>query len=355
MIISKNIEAEQIEFERILDELSKILNQEAKGNPDFYRSKSGTKLEKVVYELLLDISKNTPFENTIDIISGQKFPDIVAKGYYGIEVKTTKTDSWTSTGSSIIESTRVEGVEKIYLLFGKLSDPIGFKIRPYEECLSDIVVTHSPRYKIDMELGENETIFEKLDIPYDAFRKDENSINIVKDYYKKTLKPGQNLWWIDSKPIEEQAVSPVVKMWSTLTMEEKKEIQIKGLCWFPEIYGNNSSKFNRFALWLVTQKGIVVTSLRDIFTAGGRIDIETETNIWRKQSQIFYKVYILKNEIKREILNASNEWVSEFWRKNIEEITDKSKRMEIWINLIIDQLNDDKKSHVEKMLYDIFK
>lgn len=355
MIISKNIEAEQIEFERILDELSKILNQEAKGNPDFYRSKSGTKLEKVVYELLLDISKNTPFENTIDIISGQKFPDIVAKGYYGIEVKTTKTDSWTSTGSSIIESTRVEGVEKIYLLFGKLSDPIGFKIRPYEECLSDIVVTHSPRYKIDMELGENETIFEKLDIPYDVFRKDENSINIVKDYYKKTLKPGQNLWWIDSKPIEEQAVSPVVKMWSTLTMEEKKEIQIKGLCWFPEIYGNNSSKFNRFALWLVTQKGIVVTSLRDIFTAGGRIDIETETNIWRKQSQIFYKVYILKNEIKREILNASNEWVSEFWRKNIEEITDKSKRMEIWINLIIDQLNDDKKSHVEKMLYDIFK
>lgn len=353
MIISNNKYANQKDFEEILKWTTEELNRDSIRRPEYYKSRSGTKLEKDIYLLLKRASKGTIFENTIEIASGQKFPDIIANGYFGIEVKTTKSNSWTSTGSSIVESTRVESVEKIYLLFGKLSTPIKFKAKPYESCLSDIVVTHSPRYKIDMELGENETIFEKMNVSYDVFRKDKNSINIVKDYYKKILQPEQKLWWIDSEPIDDQAVSPIVKMWSTLSIEEKRAIQIKGLCWFPEIFGNSTNKYNRFALWLVTQKGVVVTSLRDIFTSGGRMDIVTEENKWKKQPQILYKISELKEEIVSEISRATIEWIDEFWNIDVFGINDEYKRIEIWIDLVIEQVNENKEE-TKIMLYEIF-
>lgn len=111
------------------------------------------------------------FENTIELIGGQKFPDIVANKYYGIEVKTTTQNHWKTTGNSVLEGTRVDDVERIYMLFAKLASPIEFRCRPYEEVLSEVVVTHSPRYLIDMNLKVGNTIFDKIKMPYDTLRK----------------------------------------------------------------------------------------------------------------------------------------------------------------------------------------
>ena len=95
------------------------------------------------------------------------------------EVKTTKDNHWFSTGSSVAEGTRVSDVERIFMLFGKMCNPIEFRCRPYQECLSEVVVTHSPRYLIDMELEEGETFFDKIQIPYDEFRKQDDPIKTV--------------------------------------------------------------------------------------------------------------------------------------------------------------------------------
>ena len=129
----------------------------------------------------------TPFENSIELISGQRFPDIIANKYYGVEVKTTIKNHWTTTGNSVLEGTRVDGIERIYMLFGKMVSPIEFKCRPYEECLSEVVVTHSPRYLINMDLKEGNTIFDKLKIPYDTLRKEQNPVKPIIDYYRKRL------------------------------------------------------------------------------------------------------------------------------------------------------------------------
>ena len=46
------------------------------------------------------------------------------------------------------------------MLFGKLGGKTAeFKCRPYEDCLSDIAVTHSPRYLINMELTKEQDYF----------------------------------------------------------------------------------------------------------------------------------------------------------------------------------------------------
>ena len=75
------------------------------------------------------------------MVSGASFPDIVAKKYYGVEVKSTIKNQWKSIGSSILESTRDQNVERIYLTFGKLGKPVAFRSRPYEQFLSGISVT----------------------------------------------------------------------------------------------------------------------------------------------------------------------------------------------------------------------
>jgi hypothetical protein len=106
----------------------------------------------------------------------------------GVEVKTTKQNHWTTTGNSVLESTRVDGIERIFMLFGKMVNPVEFKCRPYEDCLSDVVVTHSPRYLINMNLQAGQTIFDKLDIPYDTLRNNPNPLKPITDYYRQFLK-----------------------------------------------------------------------------------------------------------------------------------------------------------------------
>lgn len=184
MVISKNPEPRKEIFQSLLDNTIAFLKSDSKKNQKTYETLLGNKLEGVVADIMSERAKGSPFENSIELISGQKFPDIIAKKYYGVEVKTSKQDHWTTTGNSVLESTRVEGVERIYMLFGKMVSPFDFKCRPYEECLSEVVVTHSPRYLIDMNLPAGQTIFDKLKIPYDTLRTSTNPIKPIVNYYK---------------------------------------------------------------------------------------------------------------------------------------------------------------------------
>lgn len=139
-------------FEELLAKVIDFMNREALTFPERYTGLLGSKLEDKVVEVLQQCAVGTCFEDQIVKYSGQRFPDIVIGGYYGVEVKTTKANHWKSTGSSVAEGTRVEDVERVYLLFGKMCEPVCFVCKPYEECLSEVVVTHSPRYLVDMNL-----------------------------------------------------------------------------------------------------------------------------------------------------------------------------------------------------------
>src|SRR3989338_10408595 len=174
MIISKRTEAEGAAFESLLNSGINVIQSEAAKSSKRFRGQSSSDFEKEDYSSLLISAKNTEFEGTIQLVTGHRFPDIVAKQYFGVEVKITKQDHWRSTGNSVLESTRVEGVERIYLFFGKLAVSPEFKIRRYEECLYDIAVTHSPRYLIDMDLEGGKTIFDKMRTRYDDLRNSGN-------------------------------------------------------------------------------------------------------------------------------------------------------------------------------------
>lgn len=326
MVIIQDKKLEKEVFEDFLSELVVVLKEEATKKTEEYRKLQGKALEEKVCILLSEIVIGSTFEGKIKLISGQSFPDIVAMGYYGVEVKTTKSNQWKSIGSSVAEGTRVDGVERIYMLFGKMSNPIDFMCRPYEECLASVVVTHSPRYTIDMELKSGETFFDKIGMSYDELRLKDNPISIIIEHYRSKLKEGETTWWLGDG--ESKSTSMVIRVWSALSKEEKHTLIIKGFCFFPEILGKSKNKFAKMALWLATTEGVVCSSLRDEYTAGGRSKFKYGDDIYDLPKVIRHLLDYYQEII--QTLNLLDESVLiEAWGNPLME-----HRQEQWIDLI---------------------
>lgn len=288
---------------------------------------NGNIFEDLVFQQMISSSLNTSFEGHIEQTGAHSFPDIIARKLYGAEVKMTVGDKWISTGNSVLETTRIASVETIYMFFGKFGKAFDVKYRRYQECLNEVGVTHSPRYKIDMELAKGESIFDKMGIEYNDFRKEQNPIKRLKDYYRKLLKKGEELWWIDAG-VEQRTVSPVIKTYNTLDVEEKNRFVIECMVFFPEIFGKSTSKFERPASYLVTHYNAVSPSLRDSFSAGGRVNVIVN-GITVNVSRLLFNLYEGANDIRNILEFIPYETLSHYWKMkiNIEPI-------ELWKQLI---------------------
>lgn len=303
---SKNDEA----FAVLMKRTENTLNSEAKKEPDKYKQIGASGLELVSTEIIRQSCDGLPFNpDDIKLVSGQKFPDIIARKCYGVEVKSTNKNHWLSTGSSIVESTRVETVDNIYMLFGKLGgNPPEFKCRPYQDVLYEITVTHSPRYLINMELTNEQTIFSKMDISYDKFRTSSKSIEIVRNYYRnKAIQEGRQEmpWWLTSDNIDEP-VNMTIRLWKSIPREEKSELMSKCLILFPETLHSN---YEQFVLWLCAYRQIVIPNVRDEFSAGGRIKSVDGKTLPTPVPQIFNRIVKYSDTIKGLLTNPTKELI----------------------------------------------
>lgn len=349
MIISNNTKVRLEDFIKLCAKTQDIMNKYAIEHPDYYLSKGAQKLEPEVKKAMDEAAIGTEFENTIEIISGQRFPDIVVAKYFGVEVKSTRENKWSVTGGSVAEGTRVHDVKHIFILFGKLHKPVEFKIRRYQDCLYDIAVTHSPRYKINMDLPEGETIFDKMGTDYEELRKKENPMDSVVEYFRSTLKPGESLWWINGAEATDGDAPAKIRMWKTLSKGEKDDIRSKAFALFPELFSNHQNKYERFTLWLVANYGIISSSMRDPFSAGGKETITVNGKTYSEIPQKYAQVYLLKDKVATIINATEDEIICETWN------TDKkyADRIKAWVNLVVKQAETES-FNVEEMLTDIF-
>lgn len=268
-IREKSTEQANLAFRHFMRLVEHEINARAKADKRTYSSCSAFELEKLSEQILKDVAPQTTFRpQNIQLVSGAKFPDIVAEKYYGVEVKSTEKDHWTSTGSSIVETTRLSDVESIYLLFGKLGGAVPeFKCRPYQDCMYEIAVTHSPRYLINMELASGQSIFDKMGTTYNRLRTSADSIQQVRNYYRKKANSEHRTempWWLDSP------TKMTVRLWNDGTIEsrtENAELTAKMFILFPEVF---RSDYKRAAMWLCTKYSILLHNARDTFSAGGQ-------------------------------------------------------------------------------------
>lgn len=300
-------------FASLMCNTEMILNSDARENPCKYKALTASTLETCAVEKIKLACSDSPFDaNEVKLISGQKFPDIVADNYYGIEVKSTKENHWTSTGSSIVETTRIENVDDIYMLFGKLGGDVPqFRCRPYQDVLYDIAVTHSPRYLINMELEKKDTIFSKMGTTYDDFRTSPDSISIARRYYRERAKKNNRQempWWITSENLE-SAHSFNIRLWKSLDLREKRELQAKCMILFPEALDPDRSmtKYNNATLWLCSYNQVINPNIRDLYSAGGKITHVDGERLQKPVAQVFNVIVDYSDDIKALLRHPSGE------------------------------------------------
>lgn len=325
-------------FDELMTRTEVILNSDAQNNPSFYKNLNSSTIEECAVEKIKLACSNSPFDaNCVHLVSGYSFPDIVADKYYGIEVKSTKGNHWTSTGSSIVESTRVENVDDIYMLFGKLGGNVPqFKCRPYQDVLYDIAVTHSPRYLIDMELDPRDTIFSKMGTTYDDFRTSADSISMVRRYYKKCAVGQKRMempWWITPENVD-IAHSFNIKLWNSLDIQERRELQMKCMILFPEALNpdRNMTKYNNTTLWLCSYNQVVNPNVRDLYSAGGKITHVDGIRLKNPVAQVFNIIVDYSEDIKFILNNPNSEMLTLIKDYN-PILSSKEDMFETWLSI----------------------
>lgn len=281
--------------------------------------------EGLVCEKMQEASIGTEFEGTIKQTGVHAFPDIVANGYFGVEVKITVKDQWTSTGNSVLETSRIEEVERIFIMFGKLGGQPDVRYRLYQECLPEISVTHSPRYKINMDLQSGKSIFDKMGVDYDELRTSGDTIQQIKLYYRKQLKDGEGLWWIDE---ESESSSPVIKQFRTLEPENKEKFKVDCMILLPELFKSRAN-YERAATYMITEFGAVSTSLRDAFSAGGQQEVLVAREK-KSVSQILSQLHDYAPKIASRINEIDEELLKFYWQ--VQSV--KVDRIKQWKDLI---------------------
>ena len=202
-----------------------------------------------------------------------------------------------------------------------------------------------------MNLEQGKTIFDKIKIPYDALRKNENPIRPIVDYYKSKLKPGEELWWMDTENNSKPS-SIVIKIWNNLSAREKQELKNRSMIYFPELFGNSNDKFGRLAIWLVTREAVVCPNVRDLFTAGGKSDCVIGNKMYQKVPRIFLNLFDNLPNIVEAIMQTSAFELSEYWEI---QTTDNTKLFD-WIDLVALQakkIQDAKNLDIKQILTEL--
>ena len=323
--------AADLAFAELMQRTEKYMNDLSLQNPRLYKEMEASDLEEDSCNSIQAVCSGTIFKpEDIKLVSGHSFPDIVAQGTFGVEVKSTKENHWTSTGSSIVESTRDREILNIYMLFGKLGGtPPEFKCRPYQDVLKEIAVTHSPRYLIDMELTPNDTIFEKMGIPYEVFRNDGNKIDIVRDYYRKKYQSSNKKvvpWWLGSN----STVAMSVMRRGAMAAEERDKLTAEMLILFPDVISGN---YDEAAVWLCTRRNTINPSFRDLFSAGGRCSAINGKKLAVKLPHIVGTL-LEHNELVKNILSNNIDNIYTDIKSVWPQMPSKPKLYREWVKLV---------------------
>jgi hypothetical protein len=256
---------QQNEFEQILETACTKLTDEARRKI----FPSSQIFEKRVREVLCDSTNKYP-EIEIDFNPHpQAFPDIAVSNF-GVEVKFTLNDTWRSVANSVLETNRIESVEKVYLIFGKMGGMPEVKWDDYEKSVIHVRTSHVPRFEV--EIAAEHSLFKLMGITYDAFRvlPMEEKMHYIREYARSRLQKGERLWWLPDNVNAEHTLPIQARLYTTLSPEEKTKLRAEAVLLCPGIVrsGRAKNKYDDAVLYLLTYHGIICHQARDLFSAG---------------------------------------------------------------------------------------
>lgn len=250
-------------FESRLREMTLRLNSRATSS-GFSDARSFESAVREVAQSLFPEEEVTPPGN------GQWFPDI-AVGRFGIEVKFTQGDSWRCVANSVLESDRRPGVDQVYVMYAKMGSAAEVRWRRYEHAVMHVRTSHVPRFEIDMETAEN--LFDRVAVPYERFRlmAMHEKMVVIRRYAREQVRgTGRRLWWIEDDVSQPHTLPPDVRLYTSLSTEQKLELRAEAAFVSPQVVGpsRERGKYDDAAIYLMTFHGVLCTQVRDLFSAG---------------------------------------------------------------------------------------
>lgn len=308
------------EFKKLVDKTKEVLKNDASLTYKSLNNQKGgfwINFEKKVCYTMRSIAGDLTGEWIKYIPNSTRFPDIVAyinneKGF-GLEVKTITSkkseNSWTVLGGSIMESTRVDKVDRILVLCAKKNNDnsLSYRSCKFEDCIVGVAVTHSPRYVLEIPNdGEQiETIFDKIKTKYDEVRKSDNPFAYFRDVGANSESNGSKKWWkleeVEQNDLEnheqvlaQQGDQVNFKFWDEIDNEKRRFLIAKMFVEFPDVFCGNYKNAGR---WLVASEYIICNNLRDKFSAGGKSCINDSCNPTYKIHRIYKRLSDHKADI----------------------------------------------------------
>lgn len=267
----------------------------------------GTDFEKIVYDELLKagVSENAITHST------QKFPDFVIEDgeKIGVEVKKTDADKWDVPGGSVYESLR-NSIET-FVLMGKFGGTPEARLKKYEECISDLTVTHSPRFHLRMDLAVGEDYLTRNNAS--------DLLNLHKDKelnrrIRELLRTDKDTWYTGES----------VESFSDLKQDEKICFFVDGVVLFPEVTGGD---YSNFAPWMIYKCLVWCSNIRDVFSAGGTKDVGDFV-----ASAVMSRVLERIDLIVKRISDMTKREIEIHW--GIDKDMSLGERADKWIELI---------------------
>lgn len=294
------------EFEIILDSIVEQLTQEAMVTPFKSAKEFEERVRAVASEHIEDAEIEIDFNP-----HPQAFPDI-AVGEFGIEVKFTTNDTWRCVANSILETNRIDAVQVIYIVFGKMGGTPAVKWGEYEESVMHVRTSHVPRFEV--EIGAEQSLFEQMGISYDDFRVSEmhEKMEYIRDYARGRMKSGERLWWLEDRPGEEHTLPIQARLYTKLPIEEKKRLRAEAVLLCPEIVssGRSKNKYDDVVLYLLTYHGVLAHQTRDMFSAGS---VANPNNDNKGGIYIQRAIELLEDEIRGAAVRMDDALFVEYW------------------------------------------
>lgn len=293
---------------------------------------------------------------------GHQFPDTVLKfsdgSTLGIEVKSSSkiSNSWSILGNSVLGSTAV-AVDDTYIILIKKSGEYSFDLRyaPYQDSIMNVVVSHSPRYTLDLgvDLAEDpsKNFFHRSGISYESMKNSSNPISLVTDYFRSQ---GRVEWWLGESN-EEASSSATILSWNELEASMVDTIYGQAFVLFPEIIsGPPRTKYNNLAKWLVARYSVADSSLRDRFSAGGtKRLVYNERHIIECAPKVYDTLHDHRENVKAAFLELTQAELQRFWLSYLPDQDTIEARKIHWYQLLSITENDQEKLDYVQALLEI--
>lgn len=318
------------EFEKFVNDIKTTIEKMIVETPErFALNVSSDECEQIVVDaserVLLDVGIDCPVNY---YKGGHAFPDIVFNFHdgttYGIEVKSTKSadNSWVINGNSVLGTTRVPVID-LHIVFIKINKfGVFVNTGRYEDCVADVVVTHSPRYRINLNLKPGESFFAKSGISYKQIKDTSDPIRLVTNYFRSK---GETAWWLA------ESVPPTLRSLKELSENDKGTIYGKAFLLFPELLNyKDKDKYARAAKWLARTYSVVDWHLRDNFSASGRVDLNIGEKSFQCLPHMIKTFHDNFENVQAGFELITDIEIEEFWPGYDLNIDSISERKEYW-------------------------